>query len=98
RRTDAVLFEIEYVAGRHRSLVGGPQRVRRSVHNALAEAGFAPRQHVAAPFALSYRGALRGATGPSLTHEQLVRVGASCGSMGGAGDSPAARLTGRGGG
>lgn len=74
RRTDAFLFESEYVAGRHRSFVGGPERVTRIVHNGIAEAEFAPLDRVAEPFDLLYVGELREAKGLPYLLEALVRL------------------------
>jgi glycosyltransferase involved in cell wall biosynthesis len=74
RRTDAFLFESEYVAGRHRSFVGGPERVTRIVHNGLADAEFAPLERVADPFDLLYVGELREAKGLPYLLEALVRL------------------------
>lgn len=74
RRTDAFLFESEYVAGRHRRFVGGPERVTRIVHNGIAEAEFAPLDRVAEPFDLLYVGELREAKGLPYLLEALVRL------------------------
>jgi glycosyltransferase involved in cell wall biosynthesis len=74
RRTDAFLFESEYVAGRHRSFVGGPERVTRIVHNGIAEAEFAPVQRSEDPFDLLYVGELREAKGLPYLLEALVRL------------------------
>jgi glycosyltransferase involved in cell wall biosynthesis len=74
RRTDAFLFESEYVAGRHRTFVGGPERVSRIVHNGIADAEFAPvtRSHDA--FDLLYVGELREAKGLPFLLEALVQL------------------------
>ncbi|MBE7200998.1 MAG: glycosyltransferase family 4 protein [Parafilimonas terrae] len=74
RRTDAFLFESEYVAGRHRSFVGGPERVTRIVHNGIAEAEFAPVQRTEDPFDLLYVGELREAKGLPYLLEALVQL------------------------
>ena len=74
RRTDAFLFESEYVAGRHQSFVGGPERVTRIVHNGIAEAEFAPVERVEDPFDLLYVGELREAKGLPYLLEALVRL------------------------
>ncbi|MCJ2085612.1 glycosyltransferase family 4 protein [Methylobacterium sp. E-005] len=74
RRTDAFLFESEYVAGRHRSFVGGPARVTRIVHNGLADAEFAPLERVEDPFDLLYVGELREAKGLPYLLEALVQL------------------------
>lgn len=74
RRTDAFLFESEYVAGRHRSFVGGPVQVTRIVHNGIAEAEFAPLERVAEPFDLLYVGELREAKGLPYLLEALARL------------------------
>lgn len=74
RRTDAFLFESEYVAGRHRSFVGGAERVTRIVHNGIADAEFAPVEHVEAPFDLLYVGELREAKGLPYLLEALARL------------------------
>ena len=74
RRTDAFLFESEYVAGRHRSFVGGPEQVTRIVHNGLADAEFAPVERVEDPFDLLYVGELREAKGLPYLLEALVQL------------------------
>jgi glycosyltransferase involved in cell wall biosynthesis len=74
RRTDAFLFESEYVAGRHRTFVGGPERVSRIVHNGIAEAEFAPVERVEDPFDLLYVGELREAKGLPFLLEALVQL------------------------
>ncbi|MBE7196952.1 MAG: glycosyltransferase family 4 protein [Parafilimonas terrae] len=74
RRTDAFLFESEYVAGRHRTFVGGPEQVTRIVHNGLAEAEFAPVQRVTDPFDLLYVGELREAKGLPYLLDALIRL------------------------
>ena len=74
RRTDAFLFESEYVAGRHRSFVGGPARVTRIVHNGIDEAEFAPVERTDDPFDLLYVGELREAKGLPYLLEALVRL------------------------
>ncbi|QGY02889.1 glycosyltransferase family 4 protein [Methylobacterium mesophilicum SR1.6/6] len=74
RRTNAFLFESEYVAGRHRSFVGGPERVTRIVHNGIAEAEFAPVQRSEDPFDLLYVGELREAKGLPYLLEALVQL------------------------
>ncbi len=74
RRTDAFLFESEYVAGRHRTFVGGPERVTRIVHNGIAEAEFAPIERVDEPFDLLYVGELREAKGLPYLLDALVQL------------------------
>lgn len=74
RRTDAFLFESDYVAGRHRAFVGGPERVTRTVHNGISEAEFAPVERVPDPFDLLYVGELREAKGLPYLLEALVRL------------------------
>ncbi|MCJ2138167.1 glycosyltransferase family 4 protein [Methylobacterium sp. J-026] len=74
RRTDAFLFESEYVAGRHRTFVGGPERVTRIVHNGIAEAEFAPIDRVDEPFDLLYVGELREAKGLPYLLDALVHL------------------------
>jgi glycosyltransferase involved in cell wall biosynthesis len=74
RRTDAFLFESEYVAGRHRSFVGGPEQVTRIVHNGIAEAEFAPLDRAPEPFDLLYVGELREAKGLPYLLDALVRL------------------------
>jgi glycosyltransferase involved in cell wall biosynthesis len=74
RRTDAFLFESEYVAGRHRTFVGGPEQVTRIVHNGLAEAEFAPVQRLSDPFDLLYVGELREAKGLPYLLDALIRL------------------------
>nr|WP_232629807.1 glycosyltransferase family 4 protein [Methylobacterium sp. Leaf118] len=61
--TDVFLFESEYVAARHRTYVGGRQRLARIVHNGLAEAEFEPVGTVPSAFDLVYVGELREAKG-----------------------------------
>jgi glycosyltransferase involved in cell wall biosynthesis len=74
RRTDAFLFESDYVAGRHRAYVGGPVRVSRIVHNGLAEAEFAPIVRAEDPFDLLYVGELREAKGLPYLLEALIQL------------------------
>ena len=74
RRTDAFLFESEYVAGRHRTFVGGPARVTRVVHNGISEAEFAPVERAENPFDLLYVGELREAKGLPYLLEALVQL------------------------
>lgn len=74
RRTDAFLFESEYVAGRHRSFVGGSERVTRIVHNGIADAEFAPVVRVEDPFDLLYVGELREAKGLPYLLDALIRL------------------------
>ncbi|MCJ2056997.1 glycosyltransferase family 4 protein [Methylobacterium sp. J-048] len=74
RRTDAFLFESEYVAGRHRAFVGGPEQVTRIVHNGIAEAEFAPVPLAADAADLLYVGELREAKGLPYLLEALVRL------------------------
>ena len=74
RRTDAFLFESEYVAGRHRAFVGGAERVTRIVHNGIAEVEFAPVERVEDPFDLLYVGELREAKGLPYLLEALARL------------------------
>ncbi|WP_267354896.1 MULTISPECIES: glycosyltransferase family 4 protein [unclassified Methylobacterium] len=74
RRTDAFLFESEYVAGRHRRFVGGPEQVTRIVHNGLADAEFELVARVEDPFDLLYVGELREAKGLPYLLEALVQL------------------------
>jgi glycosyltransferase involved in cell wall biosynthesis len=74
RRTDAFLFESEYVAGRHRAFAGGPERVTRIVHNGIAEAEFAPVPLAADAADLLYVGELREAKGLPYLLDALVRL------------------------
>jgi glycosyltransferase involved in cell wall biosynthesis len=63
RRTDAFLFESEYVRGRFERYVGGTDRLVRVVHNGIAPAEFEPLQRDPDPFDLVYIGELRPAKG-----------------------------------
>jgi glycosyltransferase involved in cell wall biosynthesis len=74
RRTDAFLFESDFVAGRHRTFVGGSDRVTRIVHNGIAEAEFEPVQRAEDPFDLLYVGELREAKGLPFLLEALVQL------------------------
>ncbi|MDP4003041.1 glycosyltransferase family 4 protein [Methylobacterium sp. NEAU K] len=74
RRTDAFLFESEYVAKRHRAFVGGPDRVTRIVHNGIAESEFAPVPLAEDCFDLLYVGELREAKGLPYLLEALVKL------------------------
>ena len=74
RRTDAFLFESEFVAGRHRAFVGGSERVTRIVHNGIAEAEFAPVTRAADAADLLYVGELREAKGLPYLLEALVQL------------------------
>jgi glycosyltransferase involved in cell wall biosynthesis len=59
RRTDAFIFESEYIAGRFRAFVGDTNRLVRVVYNGLASAEFAPVPARADPFDLMCIGELR---------------------------------------
>jgi glycosyltransferase involved in cell wall biosynthesis len=59
RRTDAFLFESQYIAGRFRAYVGATDRVARIVYNGLAPAEFEPVAPAAQPFDLLHVGELR---------------------------------------
>lgn len=74
RRTDAFLFESEYVAGRHRTFVGGSEQVTRIVHNGIADHEFAPLKRADDPFDLLYVGELREAKGLPYLLEALVQL------------------------
>ena len=74
RRTDVFLFESEYVAGRHRSYVGGPERVTRIVHNGLSEAEFAPIVPARDRYDLLYVGELREAKGLPVLLQAFARL------------------------
>ena len=74
RRTDAFLFESEYVASRHRAFVGGTDRVTRIVHNGIAESEFSPVPLAADAFDLLYVGELREAKGLPYLLEALARL------------------------
>jgi glycosyltransferase involved in cell wall biosynthesis len=59
RRTDAFLFESEYIARRSRAYVGEPGCVARVVYNGLAPVEFEPVAPAAEPFDLMHVGELR---------------------------------------
>jgi glycosyltransferase involved in cell wall biosynthesis len=63
RRTDAFLFESEYVAGRFRAYVGETTKLARVVHNGISESEFEPIERAGDPFDLLYIGELRQAKG-----------------------------------
>jgi glycosyltransferase involved in cell wall biosynthesis len=63
KRTDAFLFESEYIAGRFRESVGSTNRIVRVVHNGISEAEFDPIPRVSDAFDLVYVGELRAAKG-----------------------------------
>jgi len=63
KRTDAFLFESEYIAGRFRQSVGPTDRLVRIVHNGISEAEFEPIPLGSNPFDLVYVGELRAAKG-----------------------------------
>lgn len=63
RRTDAFLFESDYVRGRFDAYVGGTDRLVRVVHNGIAPAEFEPLERDPDPFDLVYIGELRPAKG-----------------------------------
>ena len=62
-RTDAFLFESEFVAERHATFAGGRPRLARIVHNGLSKAEFVPVKPAAERFDLVYIGELREAKG-----------------------------------
>ena len=62
-RTDVFLFESEYVAARHATYVGETDRLRRIVHNGIAEGEFEPVVAARDRFDLVYIGELRDAKG-----------------------------------
>jgi glycosyltransferase involved in cell wall biosynthesis len=74
RRTDVFLFESEYVAGRHRAYVGGPERVTRIVHNGISEAEFAPVVPAQDRYDLLYVGELREAKGLPVLLQAFARL------------------------
>jgi glycosyltransferase involved in cell wall biosynthesis len=59
RRTDAFIFESEYIAGRFRAFVGEPDRLAHVVYNGLTAAEFEPVPSRADPFDLMCVGELR---------------------------------------
>jgi glycosyltransferase involved in cell wall biosynthesis len=59
RRTDAFIFESQYIAGRFRAYVGDTDRLVRVVYNGLAAAEFEPIATRADPFDLMCVGELR---------------------------------------
>lgn len=63
RRTDAFLFESDYVRRRFESFVGPTSRLVRVIHNGIAQAEFEPLDRVPDPFDLLYIGELRAAKG-----------------------------------
>ena len=74
RATDVFLFESEFVASRHRTYAGGPERLARIVHNGIAESEFEPVGTVAAAFDLVYVGELREAKGLPILLQALSRL------------------------
>ncbi len=74
RRTDVFLFESHYVAGCHRTFVGGPERITRIVHNGIGEAEFAPLTPAADRFDLLYVGELREAKGLPFLLDAFARM------------------------
>lgn len=74
RTTDVFLFESEFVAARHRTYAGGPERLARIVHNGIAESEFEPVGTVAAAFDLVYVGELREAKGLPYLLQALSRL------------------------
>ncbi len=76
-RTDAFLFESEYVAGRHAAYVGPSRRLTRIVHNGIAEAEFEPIEPAAERHDLLYIGELRDAKGVPFLLEALASLRAA---------------------
>ncbi len=74
RATDVFLFESEFVAARHRTYAGGPERLARIVHNGIAASEFEPVGTVAAAFDLVYVGELREAKGLPYLLQALSRL------------------------
>lgn len=63
RRTDAFLFESDFVRDRFETYVGGTDRPVRVVHNGISPAEFEPLQRDPDPFDLVYIGEFRPAKG-----------------------------------
>jgi glycosyltransferase involved in cell wall biosynthesis len=63
RRTDLLLFESDYIAGRFRASCGEPNTLVRVVPNGVGEAEFEPLERAADPFDLVYVGELRSVKG-----------------------------------
>ena len=79
-RTDLLLFESGFIAGRYRQLVGDPRRLARVVHNGIGEEEFvpvAPRDDAAE---FLYVGELRAAKGIDTLLEALAAVGRKLGT------------------
>ncbi|HEX8416226.1 MAG TPA: glycosyltransferase family 4 protein [Methylobacterium sp.] len=76
-RTDAFLFESEYVAGRHRAYVGDTGRLTRIVHNGIDESEFEPVEPAAERYDLLYIGELRDAKGVPFLLDALASLRAA---------------------
>lgn len=74
RRTDAFLFESDYVRQRFAAYVGGTDRLVRVVHNGIAPAEFEPLERDPDPFDLVYIGELRPAKGIETLIDALARL------------------------
>lgn len=74
RRTDAFVFESEYIAGRFRAYVGETDRTVRVVYNGLAVAEFEPVAPAAEPFDLLHVGELRPGKGLDTLIDALAQL------------------------
>ena len=75
RRTDLLLFESSFVAARYRQLVGGTTRLRRIVHNGIADSEFVPVVRRPDAADIVYVGELRAAKGIDTLLDALPLVG-----------------------
>lgn len=74
RRTDAFIFESEYIAGRFRAFVGDTERLVRVIYNGLAAAEFEPVPTRADPVDLMCIGELRPGKGVETLIDAVARL------------------------
>lgn len=90
RRTDLLLFESAFIAGRYRQLVGNPACMSRVVHNGISEQEFVPVLPREDATEFLYVGELRATKGIDTLIDALSVVGRKLGT------SPRATLVGSG--
>ena len=80
RRTDLLLFESGFIAGRFRRMVGEPPHLSRIVHNGVAESEFVPLAPKADAAEILYVGELRAVKGIDTLLEAIAVAGRRLGT------------------
>ncbi|TDR94815.1 glycosyltransferase family 4 protein [Enterovirga rhinocerotis] len=74
RRTDAFLFESDYIRDRFETFVGRSSKLVRVIRNGIAEEEFTPLERASDPFDLVYLGELREAKGVDTLIDALAII------------------------